>query len=140
MEVDYGDLESLSGVQFKTSVSMSGINMMIINDRKNVFYPILQMSIEKFDLRLENKIETINGSTDLKIVISYYNNSLDVWEPFLESTNLALSFTQDQFVTHMYACFKTPVNLNFSEELIENVLHAYNSFEKTKKSEATNQQ
>jgi hypothetical protein len=37
--------------------------------------------------------------------------------------------------SQLYACFRRPVNLNFSEELIENVLHAYMSLEKTKKEE-----
>jgi len=46
--LDYGDQESYSGVESRTSVNLSGIHMMIINDRKNVFYPILQMNIEKF--------------------------------------------------------------------------------------------
>ena len=40
-DVDYGDEESYSGMQFRTAVHLSGIHMMIINDHKNVFYPIL---------------------------------------------------------------------------------------------------
>lgn len=31
-EIDYGDQDSYSGVQFRTSVTLSGIHMMIIND------------------------------------------------------------------------------------------------------------
>lgn len=40
-DVAYGDEESYSGMQFRTAVHLSGIHMMIINDHKNVFYPIL---------------------------------------------------------------------------------------------------
>jgi len=91
-------------------------------------------------LALENKIVGLSGDTDIKIMISYYNNSLDIWEPFLERTHLRLSVEQDAHQTLLYACFKTPVNLNFTEELIENVLQTYTSLEKTKKDEASNQQ
>jgi hypothetical protein len=40
---------------FKTTVTMSGIHMLIINDSKKVFYPILQMNIEKIGMSIENK-------------------------------------------------------------------------------------
>ena len=58
-------------------------------------------------------------------MISYYNNSLDVWEPFLERTNLRLTLSQDRFQTQLHACFTTPVNINLTEELFQNVLPAY---------------
>lgn len=40
-QIDYGDQDSYSGVQFKTSMILSGIHIMIINDQDNIFYPIL---------------------------------------------------------------------------------------------------
>jgi hypothetical protein len=64
---------------------------MIINDRNNVFYPILQINIEKILMTLENKSVGLKGDTDIKVMISYYNNSLDVWEPFLEKTALKIA-------------------------------------------------
>lgn len=45
-DIDYGDQDSYSDVQFKTSMVLSGIHMMIINDQDNIFYPILQMNVE----------------------------------------------------------------------------------------------
>jgi len=40
-EVDYGDQESFGGVPFKTTANLAGVHMMVINDHKNVFYPIM---------------------------------------------------------------------------------------------------
>jgi len=117
-EVDYGDQDSYSGVQFRTSVTLSGMHMMIINDQDNIFYPILQMNVEKVKLVLENKIFALHGETDINIMISYYNNKIDVWEPLLERTNLSLSIEQDEHSTLIYTCFKSAVNLNITEELI----------------------
>ena len=97
------------------------------------------MNMEKCSLTLENRLEGLSGDTDIKMMISYYNNGLDVWEPFLESTHLRLSIEQDVHQSQLHAGFQTPVNLNISEELIENVLHAFMSLEKTKKEEASSQ-
>ena len=49
------------------------------------------MSIERILLVLNNKDDSLKGETDIKLMVSYYNNNLDVWEPFLEKTNLKLS-------------------------------------------------
>lgn len=117
-EIDYGDQDSYSGVQFRTSVTLSGIHMMIINDQDNIFYPILQMNVEKVKLVLENEIFALHGETDIKIMISYYNNKIDVWEPLLERTNLSLSIEQDEYSSLLYACFKSAVNINITEELV----------------------
>lgn len=57
-------------------------------------------------------------------MISYYNNRIDVWEPFLEITTIRVSLTQDYSSSQIYCCFKEPVSLNITEELIENLANA----------------
>ena len=126
-------------MQFKAAISLAGVQMMIINDHKQVFYPILQVKVEQLTLAVENKPAGLRADTDIKMMISYYNNSLDLWEPFLERTHLRLSAEQDDYQSQVYAGFRAPVSLNFSEELIENVLPAYLAFEKAKKLEASTQ-
>lgn len=136
-DVDYGDPEGYGGVQFRTDVSLAGIHMMIVmSDRTNLFYPILQITAEKFAMLVENKEQTMWGATDVSLAVSYYNNRLDAWEPFLERTLLRLSMVQDQTRSHLYIGFPQPVSLNFSEELIETVVPAYLELERTKKEEA----
>ena len=49
-KVDYSDMDP----DFKTNLNMSGIHMLIINDSNRIFYPILQMSIEKIGMSIEN--------------------------------------------------------------------------------------
>jgi hypothetical protein len=91
--VDYGDSENYGDVEARTSLDLSSIHILIINDGTQVFYPILQMSLERILLVMNNKEDSLKGDTDIKFMISYYNNSLDIWEPFLEKTNL--KFTID---------------------------------------------
>lgn len=67
---------------------MSSVHVLVINDGSKVFYPILQMSIQRVLLVLNRKTDSVQGDTDIKMMISYYNNDLDVWEPFLEKTNM----------------------------------------------------
>ena len=89
-EVDYGDQESYSGVPFTAKVRVEGIHVLLINDHEQTFSPILQMNVEKFKVVVENSIESLKGSTDIRMLMRYYNNQLDAWEPFLERTSLDL--------------------------------------------------
>jgi hypothetical protein len=85
-KVVYNDSDPI----FKTTVIMKGIHMLIINDSNKVFYPILQANMERIQAQVENN-QGMTGETDIKMMVSYYNNNLDVWEPLLERTNLKLS-------------------------------------------------
>lgn len=76
------------------------------------------MNVEKVNLVLENEIFALHGETDINLMISYYNNKIDVWEPLLERTSLSLSIEQDEFSSLIYTCFKNPLNFNITEELI----------------------
>ena len=49
------------------------------------------MNVEKVNLVLENEIFALHGETDVNLMISYYNNKIDVWEPLLERTNIGLT-------------------------------------------------
>ena len=90
-KVDYSEINP----EFKISLNMSGIHMLIINDSNRIFYPILQMNIERIGMSIKSGNGKMSGETDVKLMISYYNNSLDVWEPFLERTNIKLNVEQD---------------------------------------------
>lgn len=114
---------------------MHGLRVIIINDKENVFYPILYMNVERFKLALENKVEEASeegrpkarmaGETDVRLMISYYNNEIEYWEPFVERTNIRLSIEKHANEMLTYACFRTPLKVNLTEELIENVMQAY---------------
>lgn len=68
-------------------------------------------------------------------MISYYNNKIDVWEPMLERTSLNLQIEQDEYCSLVYSCFRNPLNINITEELIQNLIFAYLSLEKQRKAE-----
>ena len=67
---------------------------MVINDHKNVFYPIMQIHVDELTFALENA-ESLRGDTDIKLLISYFNMRVDAWEPFLERTHIRLSIESD---------------------------------------------
>ena len=108
---------------------------MIINDRENIFYPILQMNLDQIKMNLDNNISNLRGETEIRARVNYFNNKIDAWEPFLESTVMRLVVEQDENTSSLHTCFKTPVNLNITEEFIENLLNAYNDLIKSKKEE-----
>jgi hypothetical protein len=129
-EVDYGDPERPGSIPYKTTANLEGVRMMIINDHKQVYYPILQVHVQGLTMALEDKAPGLRGDTDIRVMASYYNKSLDAWEPLLERAHLRLSAEQDELQSRVHAGFRGPVNLNFSEELFENVLPAYIAFQK----------
>jgi hypothetical protein len=87
-KVDYGEAMS------KTTANLAGVHVMVINDHKCVFYPIMQIHIDELTLALENA-ESMRGDTDIKVLANYFNMRIDAWEPFLERTHIRLSLEAD---------------------------------------------
>lgn len=123
-------------MQHRTSLSVQGLRVIIINDKENVFYPILYMNVERFKLVLDNKLDEptvegarpkshMDGETDVRLMISYYNNEIEFWEPFVERTNIRLSIEKNAAEMLTYVCFRSPLKVNLTEELIENIMQAY---------------
>lgn len=86
-------------------------------------------------MNLDNNISNLRGETEIRARVNYFNNKIDAWEPFLECTVLRLVVEQDENTSSLHACFKSPVNLNITEEFVENLLNAYNDLIKSKKEE-----
>ena len=82
-----------SQIEFFNGVTVEGLHLMILNDSEKVFYPIIQTHIETFQFLNDNRSQVIQGQTEIKVMISYYNNRIDVWEPFLEITTIRISLT-----------------------------------------------
>jgi hypothetical protein len=93
------------------------------------------MNLDQIKMNLDNNISNLRGETEIRARVNYFNNKIDAWEPFLESTVMRLVVEQDESTTSLHTCFKTPVNLNLTEEFVENLLNAYNDLIKYKKEE-----
>ena len=46
----------MDDIEHKTTLIMEGLRIILINDKENVFYPILYANIEKFSFEIENKL------------------------------------------------------------------------------------
>ena len=123
-EIDYSGNDSPSGLEYKTKVQVAGLHMMIINDHESVFYPILQLNLEKLSLTVDNKPTGMKADTEIRVLLSYYNATLDAWEPFLERAHLRLTVAQNPEKFACHCGLLSPLNFNISEELIETVMPA----------------
>ena len=77
---------SFSSIQIKTS----SINLVIIDDCKDADCPLLELSLASLHLR-----QKFNGCGSLNATLSssYYNRILSAWEPFIESWQCSVDWT-----------------------------------------------
>ena len=64
--------------------SSSGVQIVIINDYNNVFYPVLSVNIPNFKFKHLGENGKTVGETHIKSMISYFNTHAGEWEPLLE--------------------------------------------------------
>lgn len=126
-------------------INVHGLRLILINDKENVFYPILYANIDRVGLVLDNAVEESDGAqagksrmageTELRAMVSYYNNRIEVWEPFLEAVTVNLQVSKDAGEILVLAGFKSPLKINLTEELGESLLQAYVDLQKIQKQE-----
>ena len=68
--------------------------------------------------------------TVFKLSLNFFNVNIGMWEPFIEKFHFAVTSTQDvvnkKLIMHME--FPKPVNMNFTEKLIENLNESQKSW------------
>jgi hypothetical protein len=135
--VDYG-AGNYNDIETRSMINIHGMRLILINDKENIFYPILYANIDRVALVLENTLEQVQGpgqsepvrsrmagETELRAMVSYYNNRIEVWEPFLEAVTMNLQVAKEADETLVLAAFKSPLKINLTEELGESLLQAY---------------
>jgi hypothetical protein len=113
--IDYEAESELSN----TKIMSQGMQIVIINDTNNVFYPVITLSLSNFDYKSTGEFGSFNGESSLKAMISYYNSSVSEWEPFVEKTHIELisNFTKGQ-IFHLIS-FKSNLNINLTTQFLQ---------------------
>jgi hypothetical protein len=131
------DPKSIVVQEYKTtmSCSLAEFSFVYVDNFKHVFLPVI-----RFDYRLDSfKYGPIENGTRLLSTIQVkgtFNNSRTAkWEPFLESLtfDVELLFKQNSTAIHFGGGLEGSaegVYLNFSEELLEVILHCFNNASK----------
>lgn len=142
--VQYG-AGNYEDIETRTMINVHGLRLILINDKENVFYPILYANIDRVGLVLDNTVaeadgpepskSCLAGETELRAMVSYYNNRIEVWEPFLEAVTVNLQVSKEAGEILVLASFKSPLKINVTEELGESLLQAYVDLQKIQRQE-----
>jgi hypothetical protein len=117
-------------VQGRVVVDSRGFKAILINDRENNYLPVISFNSSPF------KIYQIETGTDksletkLKLSSNFFNVNIGKWEPFIEPFTLELSVDQQTKakVQSIRIDFAAPLNLNFTEKLIENLYESHQAW------------
>lgn len=128
------DPKSIVSISYKTrmDVSISEFSLVYVDNFKHVFLPVLRFDFDLkcFDFYQQGEELKILTSTMIK---GNFNNSRTAkWEPFLESLLLDAEILMVPHKTSIHlvgGSEGTPegIYLNFSEELLEVILHCINN-------------
>ena len=69
-------------------INTQGIQVVLINDSKGAYYPVLTLNLSHFDSKTRGEFGIIKAKAMLTAMISYYNSSLSEWEPLIEKTQV----------------------------------------------------
>lgn len=107
-----------------------GLKLILINDRDNNFLPVLSSNFSHFTVHwdLNQKQQCI--WTDLNSSINFFNVNVGVWEPFVEPFNVKVMVNEEISAQNknLQCNINTPLNINFTEKLVENLHESQNSW------------
>jgi hypothetical protein len=111
------DYESAADICLTKMISL-GVQIVVINDSNNIFYPILTANLSNFEYKSIGEFGHFNGKCLFKAMISYYNSSASEWEPFIEKTKIELmtNFFNGQIFNLI--SFKNNLNINVTTSFL----------------------
>jgi hypothetical protein len=127
------DPKMIVPVQYKskTEFNLSGFSFVYVDNYKTVFLPVLRFDFKLRDFQMKQDQDT-EMNVSLEVKANFNNSRTARWEPFLETLHLDLSMKSTATDTKLYLAgglegTSEGLYLNFSEELIEVLLHCQNS-------------
>jgi hypothetical protein len=87
------DYEAEPDFMLTKFISM-GVQVVLINDNDNIFYPVMTVNLSNFDYKSVGEFGQFTGTSNLKTMISYYNPSASEWEPLIEKVKVELITNQ----------------------------------------------
>ena len=108
-----------------------GLKLIVINDSDNNFLPVLSTNFSNFKVQWDHNAKQSCFWTDLNSSINFFNVSIGVWEPFVEQFGVKLMINQEVFAQkqNIQLTFTTPVNVNFTEQLVQNLYESQMSWQ-----------
>jgi hypothetical protein len=108
----------------------NGLKLIVINDRDSNFLPIMSLNSSPCKITAYNTPQQSSIETVFKLSLNFFNVNIGMWEPFIEKFQFAITSTQDiiQKKLIMNMVFPEPVNMNFTEKLIENLNESQKSW------------
>ena len=73
-----------------TKYISKGVDVVLINDHNNIFYPVLSANLTNFEYKSVGEHKQYNGRCLVKAQVSYYNPAASEWEPLIEKTKVEL--------------------------------------------------
>ncbi|CDW82625.1 ph domain containing protein [Stylonychia lemnae] len=135
LEIDYDKIE-----QRLKRIQSSGIQIVVINDYNNTFYPVISANIYNFLYKMQEEYDKKVGDTQIKGMVSYYNSIAGEWEPLIEKVKIQyLSESQDQQTKILLQC-RNDLNLNFTEQLMQTLISTYKQLDDKEQEESSQMQ
>ena len=114
----------------ETKFSSKGLKLLLINDRDSNFLPIVSLNSSPFEVVRTQSLTLCSLATKLRLSVNFFNMNMGCWEPFLERFSFVLLELEDykSKVSSLDLNFATPINMNMTEKLVENVQESYKSW------------
>ena len=107
-----------------------GLKFIVINDKDNNFLPVLSTNFSHFNVQWDYNSRQSCLWTDLNSSMNFFNVNIGVWEPFIERFGVKLMINHELSANRQNTelKFSTPLCINFTEKLIENLYQSSNSW------------
>lgn len=107
-----------------------GLKLIVINDRDSNFLPIASFNSTPFKSEWAYNEKQNSIQTSLWLSINFFNVIIGRWEPFLEKFNFYANVNQDREFQKesMQLQINSPLNVNLTEKLVENVYESHKSW------------
>ena len=114
----------------ETKYSSKGLKLLLINDRDSNFLPIVSLNSSPFEVIWTQNLTLCSLAAQLRLSVNFFNMNMGCWEPFLERFGFALLQLEDYSskMSSLDLNFGSPINMNMTEKLVENVQESYKSW------------
>ena len=108
----------------------SGVQVVLINDFNNIFYPVLTVNLANFEYKQVGEFGQYNGRCLVKAMLSYYNPSASEWEPLIEKVKIELMTNHYKGQIFHLISLKSDFNVNVSIELMQSLIQTSQELQK----------
>lgn len=105
-----------------TKYISKGVQLVLINDHNNIFYPVLTVNLTNFEYKSVGEFGQHNGRCLVKALVSYYNPAASEWEPLIEKAKVELISNHYKGQIFHLISLKNDFNINVTTEFMQTVI------------------